>query len=75
MRIGMGWLGWTPDVFWAATHCELLAAMDGKSEMLIAQAGGDPRKARKKETPDTWHKDGARAWLNDLFRRVGQELH
>lgn len=28
----MGWLGWTPDVFWDATLSELYAAIVGKRE-------------------------------------------
>lgn len=32
MQQGLGWLGWTPKVFWNATLSELYAAIVGKRE-------------------------------------------
>ena len=32
MRLGMGELGWTPDVFWSSTLPDLYAALRGRRE-------------------------------------------
>lgn len=32
MEIGLGIIGWTPQVFWKATHHELNRALDGWQE-------------------------------------------
>jgi hypothetical protein len=34
MQQGLGWVGWTPDVFWNATLSELYAAVVGKREFV-----------------------------------------
>lgn len=36
MQQGLGWLDWTPDVFWNATLSELYAAIVGKREFVHA---------------------------------------
>jgi hypothetical protein len=38
-KIGTGWLGWSPDVTWNATPSEILAAFEGRQEMLTALFG------------------------------------
>ena len=45
-RIATGWLGWSPDQAWNATPAEIMAAYDGRVELLQAifgkgQADGD----------------------------------
>ena len=32
MQLGLGWLRWTPDVFWNSTLKELIAGIDGYME-------------------------------------------
>jgi hypothetical protein len=38
-RIGTGWLGWSPEVTWAATPAEILNAYEGRLDMLMALFG------------------------------------
>jgi hypothetical protein len=38
--IGTGWLGWTPAVTWAATAKEIMAAQEGRVDMLNGIFGG-----------------------------------
>lgn len=39
-KIATGWLGWTPDQAWDATPAEIMAAYEGRLEMLTALFGG-----------------------------------
>ena len=47
-RIGTGWLGWTPAQAWAATPSEILAAHEGRTDMLKAIFGGGEDKPKTK---------------------------
>jgi hypothetical protein len=39
-RIATGWLGWPPETAWKATPSEIIAAYEGRSELLQAIFGG-----------------------------------
>ncbi|MEH2517547.1 hypothetical protein V1279_003120 [Bradyrhizobium sp. AZCC 1610] len=39
-RLATGWLGWSPEIAWAATPAEILEAQKGRVEMLKAVFGG-----------------------------------
>jgi hypothetical protein len=39
-RTGTGWLGWTPEQTWHATPAEIMAAYDGRIDLLKAIFGG-----------------------------------
>ena len=39
-RLATGWLGWSPEIAWAATPVEILEAQKGRVEMLKAVFGG-----------------------------------
>ncbi|WP_426609488.1 phage tail assembly chaperone [Bradyrhizobium sp. McL0616] len=39
-KIGTGYLGWSPDDTWNATPAEILAAREGRMELLIQLFGG-----------------------------------
>lgn len=43
MQQAMGWLGWTPAVFWDATLAELHEALTGLEEIERARAGAKPK--------------------------------
>jgi uncharacterized phage protein (TIGR02216 family) len=59
MELGMGVLGWSVDQFWAATHRELIAAVDGWREKNGLR---DPEPTKGKGTE-------LRGILNDLMER------
>lgn len=57
MELALGVLQWSPDQFWAATHRELMAALDGWNEK-----NGNPR-AGESRLPVS------RDELEDMMRR------
>lgn len=60
-QLGTGWLGWTPEVTWNATASEILAAREGRLDMLKAIFG------KTDETTEVDSSDpSARAVLNAL---------
>jgi hypothetical protein len=68
-QIGTGWLSWTPDDTWNATPAEILAAREGRLEMLKAIFGGK----QDEQSADLGSLDGLRDDLNaigDLTRHV-----
>jgi hypothetical protein len=60
-QIGTGWLGWTPHDTWNATPAEILAAREGRLEMLKAMFG-----AKEEQTVDAGSLDSMRDDLNAI---------
>ncbi len=61
MTLALGRLGWTPAVFWAATPQELLAGLEGWTEVHAPQRTGGPLNDEDLET------------LEDMKRRFPDE--
>ena len=61
MTLALGRLGWTPAVFWAATPQELLAALEGWTELHASQRTGGALNDEELET------------LEDMKRRFPDE--
>jgi len=61
--IAAGWLGWTPDAAWNATAAEILAAYEGRGDMLRAIFGTSPDKP---EAPAAYDDTFDRAGLDEL---------
>lgn len=45
MQIGLGILGWSPDIFWKSTYRELMRACEG---LAIKNGGGDAARSNPK---------------------------
>ncbi|MEH2542820.1 hypothetical protein [Bradyrhizobium sp. AZCC 1699] len=51
-RLATGWLGWSPEIAWAATPAEILEAQKGRVEMLKAVFGGKQEDSADETTTD-----------------------
>lgn len=73
MQQAMGWLGWTPDVFWNCTLLELHEALTGLDEIERARAGAKPKpKTAKRTDLDRLRELGAKA-IRDERRAARHE--
>jgi hypothetical protein len=61
--IATGWLGWPPEAAWNATAAEILAAYEGRGDMLRAIFGSTPDKP---ESPIVYDDTFDRAGLDEL---------
>ena len=51
-RLATGWLGWSPEIAWAATPAEIIEAQKGRVEMLKAVFGGKQEDGGDETTTD-----------------------
>lgn len=70
-RLGTGWLEWTPSETWNASPSEIIAAVEGHSEKLVALAGGAGQETRTVQGDKSQREANIAAGLDPEFDREG----